>query len=232
MSTTINFADIVIHQAPDVREWKETAQITSVVMTPDDFVLIHTKEGGPDSWPDVTPPGWAGPIQWTLWAVVKGADGQWHTTGCIELWYGRWSTGGPLSKAKQDWFYFVPEMSQPQIGDEVGFFATAGDQRRKDVHAVTERSNIVVVPYQLLATYKFPYKSPEMPVAPEPIVPTPPVVEPPVPQPPSISKADLDAGIAQILARIDQLEADTKTSLKTYEPLLLRIAFMFGLKKA
>ena len=36
---------------------------------------------------------------------------------------------------------------QPSVGEQVGMFVTAGDQRAKDVRAVTERSNIVLIPF-------------------------------------------------------------------------------------
>jgi len=36
---------------------------------------------------------------------------------------------------------------QPAPGEQVGFFVTAGDQRAKDVRAVTERSNVVLIPF-------------------------------------------------------------------------------------
>ena len=35
----------------------------------------------------------------------------------------------------------------PPSGEQVGFFVTAGDARAKDVRAVTERSNVVMVPF-------------------------------------------------------------------------------------
>ena len=36
---------------------------------------------------------------------------------------------------------------QPAPGEQVGFFVSAGDARAKDVHAVRERSNVVLVSY-------------------------------------------------------------------------------------
>jgi hypothetical protein len=36
---------------------------------------------------------------------------------------------------------------QPAVGELVGFFVTAGDQRAKDVRSVRERSNIVAVQF-------------------------------------------------------------------------------------
>ena len=142
----IPLEQLTIVDAPDVRDWPVTTTITSVEFRPDDVRVAFGKQEGADRWPDVTPPGWDGPIQWTLWAIVQVGAG-WVTTGCIEFWHGRAGVGGPFSHAAKDWYYFVPAMAgvQPGPGDEVGFMAVAGDQRRKDVRSVHERSNIVLV---------------------------------------------------------------------------------------
>jgi len=135
----------VVGGSPDVRDWPITAALTRLEFLPTDVRVDFTKRDGRGRWPDVVPPGWDGPIQWTLWAVIK-VDGQWFTTGCIEFWNDREGVGGPFSAARQDWYYFVPEMHhQPGPGEQVGFFVAAGDQRRKDVRSVIERSNIVLL---------------------------------------------------------------------------------------
>jgi hypothetical protein len=51
-----------------------------------------------------------------------------------------------------NWYYSPGVWSelathQPAPGEQVGFFVTAGDQRAKDVRAVTARSNVVLVPF-------------------------------------------------------------------------------------
>ena len=46
-------------------------------------VEFTTKE----SWPDYTPPGWDGPLQYTVWAVVN-VNGRWYTSGFIQMWRG------------------------------------------------------------------------------------------------------------------------------------------------
>lgn len=143
--TTLDQVDImtveVVGGSPDVRSYTRTSVVTSIEFHRNDFQLRHTKE---NTWPEVTPPGWDGGIQWTLWPVVKSRDGRWLTTGAIEFWRGRRGVDGPFSNALKDWFYYT-DMPQPKPGEQVGFFATAGDQRRKDVPSVHERSNIVLV---------------------------------------------------------------------------------------
>ena len=61
-------------------------------------------------------------------------------------------SGGPPSGFAGNWYY-SPQVwgplagHQPAVGEQVGFFVTAGDERAKDVTIVRERSNIVVVPF-------------------------------------------------------------------------------------
>jgi hypothetical protein len=124
----------------DVLNWPATVTITRVTLSPQE---VSFDAIGLIRWPHVTPPGWDGGIQSTLWIVVKGPDGRWRSTGSIEFYAGRSGTGSPLSSGSKDWWYYAPEIGQPQPGDVVGLFLAAGDQRRKDVRSVDERSNIV-----------------------------------------------------------------------------------------
>lgn len=180
--------------APDVSDWAETCQITGIDFRVNDLQLWHTKQGtGPGAWPAPQVPGFGnvaagdpGTIQWTLWPVIQ-VDGAWVTTGCIEFWSGRTNVGGPFSRAAVDWYYFSDRMKghQPVAGDRVGFFVTNGDQRRKDVEGVQERSAVVwlTVPQNDTGTFHFdtPQPAPVL-VPPTPVIPDPPVVVvPPVP---------------------------------------------------
>jgi hypothetical protein len=102
-------------------------------------------------WPEVVPPGWDGGIQYTLWIVEK-INGQWVTAGGVEFWRGLARQGGPPSRLASNWYYNASvwgELAghQPAPGEQVGMFVTAGDQRAKDVRAVTERSNVVMLPF-------------------------------------------------------------------------------------
>jgi hypothetical protein len=45
------------------------------------------------------------------------------------------------------------------VGEQVGFFVTAGDARAKDVTIVRERSNVVVVPFPSDGGGYFPFTS-------------------------------------------------------------------------
>jgi hypothetical protein len=136
--------------AADVADWPITTQITAMDFQ-NGVQLTFSKKDGPGRWPDVVPPGWDGPLQYTLWMVVN-INGQWYTSGGVEFWYGLQYSGGPASQFAYNWYYnplvWGPLAShQPANGEPTGFFVTAGDQRVKDVRSVRERSNVVVLPF-------------------------------------------------------------------------------------
>ena len=85
-----------------------------------------------------------------MWAVVN-VNGRWYTSGFIEMWQGRDGTGAPiLSDFARNWAYdsrWGPMMGhQPQPGEQMGFFVSAGDARGfSGVTSLRERSNVVVV---------------------------------------------------------------------------------------
>jgi hypothetical protein len=136
--------------AADVANWPITTQITAMDFQ-NGVQVTFSKKDGPGRWPDVVPPGWDGPLQYTLWMVVN-IGGQWYTSGGVEFWYGLQYSGGPASQFAYNWYY-NPQVwgplanHQPGNGELTGFFVTAGDERVKDVRSVTERSNVVVLPF-------------------------------------------------------------------------------------
>jgi hypothetical protein len=134
----------------DIANWPITTQITAM-----DFGngvrVDFSKKDGPGRWPDVVPPGWDGPIQYTLWMVVN-IGGRWYTSGGVEYWYGLDRQGGPANEFAYNWYYNAQVWGplanhQPANGEQVGFFVTSGDQRVKDARRITERSNVVVMPF-------------------------------------------------------------------------------------
>jgi hypothetical protein len=139
----------VLASAPDVASWPVTSTITAIDINASGIAVAFTKKDGPGRWPDVVPSGWDGGIEYTLWLVVSHG-GQLYTAGGIEYWYGLVRSGGPPSMIAQNWYYSPAvwgplSQHQPAVGELVGFFVTAGDQRAKDVRKVTERSNVVIV---------------------------------------------------------------------------------------
>ncbi len=137
--------------APDVASWPVTTTISQLVLGPGAYCRVEFD--AKSRWPESTPPGWAGGIQYTLW-MVRNVGGQLYTSGGIEFWIGRGTDAcGPVTDYIPNWFYSVgqwgPLASGPlAAGEQVGFFVTQGDERAKDVHTLRERSQVVVVTWQ------------------------------------------------------------------------------------
>ena len=142
----------VYNSPPDIASWPATATINSITMQPSGSPLqgLSFTFSAQNTWPNVPPPGFTGGIQYTVWAVVK-INGQWYTSGFIEMWQGRPSTGGPiLSDFGSNWAYdarWGPMAGhQPQVGEQMGFFLSAGDARGHGVPtSLRERTNVVVI---------------------------------------------------------------------------------------
>lgn len=211
------FTDAITCLGTDVSDRPETARITRVEFRPDNFLVRHSKETGPNAWPGVHIPGWGdggadkGEIQWTLWLVIR-VGGRFVTGGCIEFWPDPTlgvNRGGPapFSDAARNWYYQIPGMAgtQPGVGDRIGIFATAGDQRVKDLFLVAERSNVVWmnVPANDTGVFDFPDAPPvpqPVPAPPTPIPPTP--IPTPIPPAPVPSSPSSPTQLAQILLQI------------------------------
>jgi hypothetical protein len=135
----------------DVASWPVTAKLNALDFQASGAAVEFSKKNGAGRWPDIIPPGWDGALQYTLWMVVN-VNGTWYTSGGVEYWYGLGRSGGPPSEYTRNWYYSTAVWGplatrQPNVGEQVGFFVTAGDARAKDVRAVTERSNVVMVPF-------------------------------------------------------------------------------------
>ncbi len=138
----------VYNSPSDIAAWPVTSTITRLNMSGSDGLSFEftTKQ----SWPDVVPAGFSGPLQYTVWAVVN-INGQWYTSGFIQMWRGRPSTGAPiLSNFASNWAYdsrWGPMAGyQPHAGEQMGFLLSAGNARGEPgLSSVRERSNVVVV---------------------------------------------------------------------------------------
>lgn len=145
----LNLYQVTILNSPsDVASWPATSTITRLDLTPAGAHVEHTKAC---CWPDFTPPGWSGPLQYTLW-ILLNINGRWYGSGCIEFWRGRDFGGGPPSQYAQNWYYdparWAPMTGhQPAPGEQVGFMVTAGDARNNGAISVRERSQVVLVPF-------------------------------------------------------------------------------------
>lgn len=130
-----------------------TSSITALSLTEHGVIVDFTKKTGAGRWPDVVPPGWTGPIQYTVW-IGMNISGGWQLCPVLEFWFGRGldadvdAGNNPLFDAQvaRNWTYFCGQMArQPVAGEPIAFMVSAGDQRRMDVFGVRERSNIVIV---------------------------------------------------------------------------------------
>ncbi len=162
----INLSQVHIYNSPtDVASWPVTTAITSISMRPsfDPMAGLALQFSALQTWPDYTPPGWDGPLQYTVWAIWY-ANGQWSASGIIQMWRGRASTGGPImTDFARNWIYdsrWGPGWGhQPVPGELMGFFVTAGNARGVGgVTSVRERSNVVTVavPGNDYGDYTFP----------------------------------------------------------------------------
>lgn len=153
---------IITPQSPDVRSWPVGAHLSSVGIYYGDkeMTIDFSKRWGPGAWPIVRNME-GGEIQYTLWYLTQlgHPNGPWYAGGGIDC-ISRGEndnyvpTGGVLNPRQipDNWFYFLTGDGtlgnyQPAIGEPVGWFLTAGAQRRDDVHVVMERTQIVIAPF-------------------------------------------------------------------------------------
>jgi hypothetical protein len=118
--------------------------------------VVFDKQDGDGRWPDVTPPGWDGPLQYTM-GLAEKIDGKWHASAAIQFWYGLESSGGNVALDNQiavNWYYdgrWGELMGrQPATGETVGLFVVAGNLRGVtdgSQSPVMERSDVVLVPF-------------------------------------------------------------------------------------
>lgn len=200
----LNIHQAQIVNAPDVADWPITTALTSVSFDGAVTRVDFTKKEGVGRWPDVTPAGWTGPLEYTLWLFVKQPNGQWVGSGFIQFWNGRDGTGTASdpdvpSRYAKNWYYaerWTPIFGHGPIasGEEIGFMVTSGNQRDSGgPNSVQERSNVVTFAATDNGHYSF--SSAPVPV-PTPVpIPTP--VPTPQPTPAPIPSTDLTPILTQ-----------------------------------
>lgn len=194
------FADLQFLQTADVKSWAPTSRITKIELLPDNMTIEHTR----GDWPEITPPGWDGPIQFTVFAAIN--QGAWITAGGLEFWKGRTETGDPINHIMHDWYSFEPRLDTHQIraGEQVCFFVAAGDLRLKTLVTVEERSDLacLVVPASLTGVFTFEGSTPPPP--------PPPVVIPPPAPPTDLTELtnrvmNLEQSVVELKQKADRL---------------------------
>jgi hypothetical protein len=144
---------------PDLADWPVTTTITELVFQYNGRDGVHvkfSKQDGEERWPDMLPPGWDEPLQYTM-GMAECIDGKWYASAVIQFWYGLEASGGNIAADNQvaeNWYYtdsWWGEMAgyQPRTGEPIGIFVVAGNLRHVtdgSQSPVKERSNVVLVP--------------------------------------------------------------------------------------
>jgi hypothetical protein len=149
----IPLSSAIIRNSPlNLASWPITSALRVVEIRPSGVHVEFSKQDGPGRWPDWTPPGWDGALQYSL-GMVMNVNGQLYASAPIEFWYGLPASGGPPSQYATNWFYdpgrWAPmTYHQPAVGETIGFFVCAGDCRNRTDGSgspVKERTNVVTV---------------------------------------------------------------------------------------
>lgn len=217
MTDMIDLSQAQIVDAPDVHSWPITTAITQVSFDGSTTRVEFDKKDGPSRWPDVTPPGWTGPLEYTIW-LFKNIGGRWVGSAFIQMWSGRDGSGSSAdpdvpSVYDAHWYYgsrWAPIYGSGKIqpGEVIGFMVTPGNARDGGQVTLQERSNVVTFAATDHGTMHFDAAPVPVPVpVPIPIpvqVPTPaPVPVPvPVPQPDLVAQLNrIEAALAALTAR-------------------------------
>jgi hypothetical protein len=159
-ATEMNLHDATVYaNPPDLADWPITTTLSEVDFRADGVFLNFSKKDGASRWPDVIPPGWDGPLEYTL-GLAECINGAWYASAVIEFWYGLDASGGNVAVGNQiamNWYYDAVRWGtlagrQPQTGEIVGVFVAAGNLRNITTDdpaqsPVMERSNVVLVPF-------------------------------------------------------------------------------------
>jgi hypothetical protein len=149
----LNMGAAGIYNSPaDLGSWCIGARITSITFQDNAFLVDFSRRTGGNRWPDFTPPGFGGPLQYTL-GMCLNVNGSWACSAVVEFWYGRELTASaPPSQIAVAWFYdgrWGPLAGrQPADGEQVGIFVCAGDCRNVGQAwpgSLKERSNVQMV---------------------------------------------------------------------------------------
>jgi hypothetical protein len=220
----------VINGPDDVFTFPATADITEIAFRPRTMRIVFTKQG---KWPPVDIENKANADddqEATVWVILK-INGEWCAAGMERLRPNQ--TDKPEG---DDPFGFIAAFVEnrnfgpfnghtPRKGDPIGFMVVAGNTRLGAQFTVKERSKVIEMTYPPQGgrpVWVEGQVEPDVqPDSPEPVVGPLPAVQP------GATKADVDAARAEILARIDRLEANTNATLKEFKPLLERITAFF-----
>jgi hypothetical protein len=125
-------ATVKIANSPNVLAWPVTSRISRIELADNGVRVTFDKCA---TWPDVTPPGWTGPLRFTLW-LFENIGGEWYASGIIQFWGCDQYNGGPVywnNQVAREWLYDNRWSSmvghQPAPGERIGFMVSAGNAR-------------------------------------------------------------------------------------------------------
>lgn len=165
---SFSFASAKIWDNPkDVGRWPVGAKITYIEYTGFSTRVDFDRREGANRWPDVVPPGFQGPLQYTL-GLCRSINGEWHCSAVVQFWYGRsLDESAPASRMWREWWYdgarwgALADGVGPREGETVGWWVGSGDLRGRDHTQATcprvcEVSNVQMVPFTTgYAKYEF-----------------------------------------------------------------------------
>src|SRR5262249_19953192 len=119
----------ILNSPRDLARWPITTGIGLVDLRSSGVRVDFSKKSGPGRWPDYTPPGWDGPMQYTL-GMVLNINGTWYASAPVQFWYGLERSGGPPAQDALNWVYQPARCApmtyhQPAVGEQIGFFVCA-----------------------------------------------------------------------------------------------------------
>ncbi len=126
----------MLDNPPDVLRWPATTTLTALAFRTPDGVHVEADALGLNGrWPDVTPPTFDGPLQYTLGLLLQ-INGQWFGSAAIQFWRTKWANGGPVldeSQIPRNWYYDgrwgALQSHQPAASEHVGVLVAAGNLR-------------------------------------------------------------------------------------------------------
>ena len=145
----------MVSSPQDFPTWAETAHVTSVVFTPDAFLVDFDRRDGPGRWPDS--PFGSGSLEYTLGMCGDlNHDNHWYCSAVVQFWYGRGlDASTPPWNVATAWFYDPARWGpmtgyQPQDNETVALFVCQGNCRNDNSglgSTVHERSDAALVPW-------------------------------------------------------------------------------------
>lgn len=204
MTDAVDISTVIL-TPPDVRDFPVTKAITALTANADGL----TVQFDGNSWPDIVPAGWTGPVYFTIYIGAK-FGGEVRMAASLNVYRGQTAVGGDVTNLTwqpdprrapgqyaNNLYYLDPALGEHAAveGEMLYLMVVAGGWRGIKALSVSERSNIVA--FTASSSPKtFTYGA-APPVDP-PVVP--PVV-PPVELPPPSEI------LGRILARLDRIEA-------------------------